>query len=893
MRLIRRLAYWLRFRARQADLREEMETHRGLVVDDLRRRGLSPADADRAAKRAMGNDTLMREEARGVWIAPAIEAAWKDWRYAWRGLGRSPLFATVAIVSLGLGIGANTAIFSIMHAVLLARLPVPVANELVQLRRSQGAKGVDEGFSTAEVGALAAGPMSLTMFTSSSVSTEIDGAAGGASIEAVDANYFALVQVGAQRGRVTSRDEAMAATPVAVVTERFWRRRLNEDSNAVGRIIKIDQHPFTVIGIMPREFAGLRFPPTTEIIVPYAAAVALGIVHKDDPRRPQLVVGRLKSGMSIDQASDDLNALWSRCCASGALAIATRGAAPARSQLSVVDVSRGIPNVKLNLRGQYSRILFALMAGVAILLLVACANVANLLVARSASRTGELAVRLALGASRARLVAQLLIESIQLSVLGGLLGVVIARWGMTVLLRSGIGDLSSVVTSNVGSSVLAFTAMVSVLSGVAFGVVPALRVMRSDLITPLKQGGRRSVDGRRGLLDRGLVALQMSLALLLVSGATLLVQTLRNLKDAELQFDPENVLAVTVETRHTSYERQGMTVRVAEDILGRIRATPGVKSAAFASVVPLYGGRNVSDNVTVRDGQPAADGQSQTWFAAVTPDFFSSMGITILSGHDIGRPVARSVLTATRDVVVNEKFVKKFFPDRDPLGQVFYDSDDGDTTATPNRVVGVVSSAKYAGVRVPAEPMYFVQLADGDWPFLALVVRTTAGASSVRIAMTRAITAAAPGIGQGDPLLLSSSVDDALVRERMSATLATLFGAIALGLAAVGLYGVMLYQVAERTTEIGIRVALGARPAAVTWLVLRQSLIVAGIGLSAGLPLAILAGRAVQSQLYGVAPYDVVALVAAAALLVAVTIVASLIPARRAVCVDPITALRS
>ena len=237
--------------------------------------------------------------------------------------------------------------------------------------------------------------------------------------------------------------------------------------------------------------------------------------------------------MSLHQASDELNAVWSRCCATGTLAIATRGAAPVRSQLSLVDVSRGIPNVKLNLRGQYSRILFALMAGVAILLLVACANVANLLVARSASRTGELAVRLALGASRARLVAQLLIESIQLSVLGGLLGVLIARWGMTALLRSGIGDLSGVVTSSVGSSVLAFTAIVSVLSGVAFGVVPAHRVMRSDLITPLKQGGRRSVDGRRGLLDRGLVALQMSLALLLVSGATLLVQTLRNLKDAE------------------------------------------------------------------------------------------------------------------------------------------------------------------------------------------------------------------------------------------------------------------------------------------------------------------------------------------------------------------------
>jgi predicted lysophospholipase L1 biosynthesis ABC-type transport system permease subunit len=242
---------------------------------------------------------------------------------------------------------------------------------------------------------------------------------------------------------------------------------------------------------------------------------------------------------------------------------------------------------------------------------------------------------------------------------------------------------------------------------------------------------------------------------------------------------------------------------------------------------------------------------------------------------------------------VNEKFAKKFFAGRQPLGQLFYDNDEGDSTKTPNRIVGVVGNAKYAGVRDPAEPMYFVPIADGDWPFLVLVVRATTKGSSVRRAMTQAITTVAPGIGQGDPLPLSSSVDEALVRERMSAALATLFGIIALGLAAVGLYGVMLYQVGERTTEIGIRVALGARPVSVMWLVLGQSLTVASVGLAAGLPLAVLTGRAVRAQLYGVAPYDVVALLAAAVLLIAVTVAASLVPARKAIRVDPITALRS
>jgi putative ABC transport system permease protein len=424
-------------------------------------------------------------------------------------------------------------------------------------------------------------------------------------------------------------------------------------------------------------------------------------------------------------------------------------------------------------------------------------------------------------------------------------------------------------------------------------VVPAFRVIRTDLITPLKQGGRRSARGRRGFVDRGLVALQMALALLLVSGATLLVQTLRNLQQTDLGFDPSERLAVSVETRRTSYEKQGMTVQLADEMLRRVRAIPGVRSAAFGSYVPIYGGRNVWDNVTVRGGVPPADGDAETWFAAVTPDYFTSLGIPLRAGHDFERSGATTTTASSRDVVVNEQFVNKFFPGRTPIGQVFEDRDAGDTVGTENRVIGVVADAKFAGVRAPARPMYFVPVADHDWPFLVLVVRPTGNALAVGPAIARAIGAVAPGIAQGEPSFLSTAIDDALVRERISATLAMLFGIIALGLVAVGLYGVMLFQVAERTTEIGIRLALGARAGSVIALVLRQSLTIVVIGLVGGVPLAMLAGRAVTSQLYGVAPYDAFALLVAGASLVVVAIAASLVPVRRAIGVDPITALRA
>jgi len=896
MRWIRRFAYWLRFRSRQHDLREELALHHELLAEEFGRQGLTRDAARDAARRAMGNETYMREEARGVWLSPRLDALLRDWRYAWRGLRRAPAFTLIAIGSLALGIGANTAIFGLIHALLLARLPVPHAAQLVETRRDFGAKGIDERFSRSEFDALTSAPIPLTMLASSGGSIEVDGVAMNASLDAVDGGYFDLLGIRAERGRLISRNDDADAVPIAVVTDRFWRGRMNADPAAIGRIIRVNGQPFTVVGITPAGFAGLRFPAITDVMVPYRAATTLHIMRASDARTPSVtIVGRRPSAQPIESARLGVAQIWNRCCAAGELVTLPKAQTGSRSQLVLVDISRGIPQVKLNLRGQYSRILLALMAGVGILLLAACANVANLLLARSSARSGELAVRLALGASRARLVLLLVIESIQLSLLGALFGVLLARWGTTVLMRAKIGDLSGLLGAApvLGPEVLAFTIIVSVVSGLIFGVVPALRVMRSDLITPLKQGGRRSTSGRRALLDRGLVALQMALALLLVSGAMLLVQTLRNLQQADLGFDPAQRLAVSVETRRTSYERQGMTVQMADEMLRRVRAIPGVRSAAFGSSLPIYGGRYVSDNVTVRGGQPLADGDAETWFAAVTPGYFESLGIPPIAGRDIDRSTALAAPISSRDVVVNDLFAKKFFPGRNAIGQVFDDRDNGDTVGTENRVIGVVGSAKFSGLRAPPTPMYFVPLTDHDWPFLVLVVRPQRGALGIEPVIARAITSVAPGIAHGDPSLISAAIDDALARERISAALASLFGAIALSLVAVGLYGVMLYQVAERTSEIGIRMALGAGAGSVVALVLRQSLAIVAIGLVAGFPLAMLAGRAVTSQLYGVAPYSVWALTIAGGSLVAVAVVASLVPVRRAISVDPLTALRA
>ncbi|HEX4682678.1 MAG TPA: ADOP family duplicated permease [Gemmatimonadaceae bacterium] len=890
MRWIRRIFYWTRFRSEQSNLRDELALHRDMLRDEYIRRGLARGDAADAANRTMGNATLMREDSRGVWLPARLDAAIGDWRYAARGLRRSPAFTTIAVLSLALGIGANTAIFGVIHSLLLARLPVPAARALVQLQRTGRAKDIDSRFSRAELGALLAGPLRLAMFSTTFASFDAGGVSGNVSIQAVDSRYFALLGLRAARGRLIGPGDDDA--PIAVATDRFWRTRLNSDAGAIGRTLTIDGARFILVGIAPPGYAGLGIPAVNDVTIPYHAATTLGIVREPDSRAPIVaIIGRREETQSLGALGRGMNDLWRRCCADGNLVAAAKGQQPPTSTLGVIDISRGIPQPKLNLRGRYRGILFALMAGVAVLLLAGCANVANLLLGRNRARATELAVRLALGASARRLVGQLIIESVQLALLGAVAGLLLAWWATAALARANVGDLSGIVSTNPNAAVLAFTGAISVLCVMACGLVPALGALRTDLVSSLRQDGVRASRSGRGILDGALVAAQVALALLLVSGAALLVQTLRNLQDTALGFEPER-LALTVETRHTAYARGGMTVALATEMLRRVTALPSVRDAAFASYVPVYGGRGAFDEVTVRGSTARGDDDATTSFVGVTPGYFAALGIPILAGRDLG-PLAPGPLPRARDVVVNRRFAKKFFPGRDPIGRVFRDADPGDTSATEDRIVGLVADARFDGVRAEPRPMYFVSILDGDWPFLILVARPSGAPVAAGDAIAHAIAGAAPGIGTGEPTLVSASIAEALSRERISARLASLFGVVALCLVAVGLYGVLSYRVTERIREIGIRMALGADGASVVGLVLRQSLRLIGLGLVVGLPLALLAGRAVSSQLYGVAPYDVVVLATATTLVLATAMVACIVPVRRALGTDPLVALRA
>lgn len=899
MRWIRRMKYWMHMRREQDALREELAHHRELLSADFTRSGLPHDDAERAARRKMGDETFMREESRNIWWSPRIDALAKDWRYAWRGLRRSPVFTLVAVLSLGIGIGANTAIFSVIHTLLLARLPISHASELVQIKRELGARGTDERFSRDEFEALSQTGLPLTHFATGDVTFEIGATSDNARFDAVDGNYFPLLNIQPARGRLISPADDATAAPVMVVTEEFWRTTLNADTAVVGRVLKLNGQPFSVIGVTKSGFAGLRFPSQTEIMVPVRSAAVLGLVREVSSRQLMFaVVGRFTSEAKL-RANEQITRLWRQCCAAGER-VTNAGSmrTPPASGIVIADISRGIPQPKVDLRKHYTRIFIALMAGVGILLLAACMNVANLLMARSQARAGELAVRLALGASRTRLVMQLIIESLQLSLLGAVVGLFMASWGTSVLTHINVGDLNFLIEPRIAPAVFCFTLLVSLFSGIVFGVFPALRVLGADLITPLKQSGRRTTAGRRGLLDRGLVALQMALALLLVSGASLLVQTLQNLQTTSSGFDANHRYEITIETRHTTYEHDRMTNRLADEILRRVRVIPGVSAASFGSMVPIYGGRGVTASVNVHSSERSqsemlSGDEPEISFVAVTPDYFRSMGMKIRSGRDLGRTGTAVNSTSVNDVVVNEEFVAKYFSGRDPLGQLFESVTNGDSIRVSNHIVGVVAGAKYTSLRAPLEPMFYAPVKDGQWPYLVLTFHSASNESVVARRVMAAIDSIAPGIETGDPTSLSSSIASALVRERISAGLATTFGAIALCLVAVGLYGVMLYQVTERTAEIGIRVALGARPGSIASLVAGQSFKVVAVGLVVGTPLALAAGRAVASQLYGVPPISVQALFVGVVALTVVAMLATAIPVYRAIGLDPVRALRA
>jgi putative ABC transport system permease protein len=876
--LAARLRALIRRSVTDAELDEELTYHLDRETERNVARGMSERDARVAARRGLGNLTAHAEQARDAFGWRWLEHLGQDATYGWRALRRSPAFTVVAALSLALGIGANSMIFGVTYGVLFEPLPLPHPERLAVLERVAGTE-TDQSFSATEVDGLRQTP-GIAGLTATRSGDNAPLVAGGertfSTLDLVDETYFSTIGLRALRGRVIGPADVTAGAPVAVISHGFAERTFGSPERALGQVVRVYDVPTTVIGVTPAAFRGLEYPGWFTIAIPVTLAPALGFPDfRHRPGRSFGVVVRRGDGASARQVAAALDAMFQRCCPHAT-----------SERLAALDMTRGIGGGKNDARADYAPLLYLLMAGAAVVLLIACANVGNLLLVRAAAREREIAVRMSLGASRGRIVRQLLTESLLLGALGGMVALPFSAWGtlgVERMIPAALSVYGDIVRWHPKPALLAFTAAVSVACVTLFGLVPAFRATRANLSASLRTGGRGSVGTGRRLLDRGIVVAQLSLALLLVSAASLLVTTLRNVAREDGGFASSGITLVSIETRGTQYERDGI-VPLQSEILRRVRAVPGVQRAGMSTVSPVAGGRRVTVTLDV-DGAPAS---RSLVMAGVTPEYLASAGIALRTGRDF---TDRDGGSSERVAIVSESVARRAFPGRNPIGETIEVHAD---SVRAFRVIGVAADTKMFGLRGDRVPVVYAPVTQtGPWPFLGLAVRIPDGAESLTRRVTDAVEAAAPGVRLRKISTMRSEVRDSMFADRLAASIATLFGGLALLLAAIGIYGVVAFTVARRTNEIGVRVALGARRAHILTLVLRSSLALVALAIAIGGPLAFMAGRAMRSQLYGVSAHDPVPLLVALGLMVAVTLLATSIPARRATRVDPLVALRS
>ena len=831
-----------------------------------------------------------------------MRAVQRDLLYSLRTLRRSPVFLAVAVLSLSLGIGANTAIFTLINQLILQPLPVRDPEQLVMLagrgRHYGGNNGIDRISYPMYQEIRDKNQIFSGMFCTypSTVSATFLGRTELIGADYVSGNYFPVLGIGAAVGRVfsASDDLVQGGHPLAVLSYGYWRVRFGADSDIVGKQIVVNGRELTIIGVSRAGFDGVEPGRAPQIRIPITMKDSLP--GTDFPRlnndrfRWTEVFGRLKPGMTMGKAQAGLQPLFHQILNREVTEKPFAKASPFVKQeflkmwMEVLPGSKG----RSNLRRTYSRPLFALMGIVGLVLLIACSNLANLLIARAAARQKEIAVRLALGARRGRLIRQLLLESLVLTTAGGSLGVGLAIMidrAMIDFLPSGHTPLS--LASTPDWTVLAFTLVISLLAGVVFGLIPALQSTRPDLADTLKDQAGAVILGGSARLRKSLVVVQVSLSLLLLIGAGLFVQSLRNLKTLNPGFDIKNVLAFDVNPTLSRYDTKWTT-----DYYRRLYQTlstlPGIESHTFA-VVPVLENNEWDNWVTIEGYSPKPDERPDPHMQFCSPGFFKTLKIPVLLGRDFDE---RDDADAPKVGIVNQKFVRRYFGDANPLGRhIGMGIDPG--TKTDIQIVGVVGDTKYESMRdeIPYElyiPTSQQQGANGGTVYVRAQADPTRLFNAVRVA-TQSVDA---GVPTYDMRTLDHQMEVSLLTERLLASLSTVFGCIATLLAALGLYGVMAFMVARRTREIGIRMALGAGQDSVVWMVLRETLTLAGIGMAIGLVGASALTRLVQTQLFGVQPTDLLTMAAASLGIAAVTVLAGYIPARRATAIDPMQALR-
>jgi len=878
--LASRTRTWLSPRRVDQEFAHELQTHLDMLTDENIRRGMPPEEARRAARIKLGGVTQLKETNRELRGLPFIETFFQDARYALRMLRKNPGFTAVAVLTLALGIGANTAIFSVVYAVLLKPLPYANPDQLVSAFAADTQEGVPEDGTSypnfeewraqnhvfSELATIDFHQLTLTgRGEPSEVNTCV-----------VTPEHFAVLDVKPLQGRVFfPEDGKRGAPPVVIVSENLWRGTLGADPKILGSSIILDKRPFTVVGIMPASFRSPFINSKPEVWIPLVQDPLFGSWMARRGGHWLAVFARLKPGVSIAQAQAEMDAISARLASEY----------PAENKGWTV---RLVPMQK-EIVGDVRTALLVLLGAVGLVLLIACANIANLLLTRATSRSKEIAIRIALGAGRARIIRQMLSETAVLGLLGGIIGIALAYAGvqaLSSLMPEGLPRLNAI---RVDNFVLVFALALSAASSVAFGLVPAMFSANSNIQANLREGGGGSGEsGNRRRARSFLAASEIALAMVLLVGAGLLLRSFSKLTAVSPGFNADHLVKAEISLPQYQYSTPQQWIAFSDELLARVQAQPGMKDTAVAIPLPIVNGKiNLAFDIV--GTPPASEGESRLAdYASVSPEYLRVMGIPLLAGRFFSQ---QDIFSASQVSVISKTFAQRYFPNQDPIGKRlnFGFPPNGDVD---REIVGIVGDVRDVSLGEAPGPMMYVPYAQAPFWGANLVVKSTLSTDAVAAAIRQEVQKIDKDLPITEVGKMPDFIDASVSQQRFRTFLLGLFAAMALVLAATGIFGVIAYSVACRTNEIGIRVALGASRSAILRMILRETLLLTLAGLLVGVPCALAASHLIGHLLFGVSANDPLTLATVAFILAAVATLAGYIPARRAMQVDPMLALR-
>ncbi|HYL10495.1 MAG TPA: ABC transporter permease [Candidatus Acidoferrales bacterium] len=878
--LASRIRGWLSMRSVDTEFERELEDHLQRLTEENVSRGMAPEEARRAARLKLGGTTQLREANRELRGLPFVETFFQDIRYALRMLRKNPGFTAVAVLTLALGIGANTAIFSVVYAVVLKPLPYVNSEQLFHVFEAQPQAGIagtgwsyvnfeelrEQNHVFSEMAGTQQHQLTLTGRGEPSV----------VNTSVVTPELFSVFGEQALAGRVFfSEDGKPGAPPVVILSESLWRGTFGADPNTVGSSINLDKRSFTVVGIMPAAF---RFPRLTEneqLWIPLVQDPLFGSWMDRRGGHWLQVTGRLKPGVSTTQAQAELDGIAARFAKEF----------PAENEGWTIRLAP----LQQMIIGNMKSPLLVLLGAVGLVLLIACANIANLLLTRATSRAREIAVRTALGAGRARIVRQLLSEAAVLGLLGGVTGIALAYWGVQGLSSFFPSSLPRVNAIRVDNLVLGFALLLSLAASCAFGLAPALFAANSNLQSSLREGGGRSGESRNRRRARSFLAAgEIALAMVLLVAAGLLLRSFAKLMSVSPGFNVQHIVKADISLPQFQYSTPQQWITFSDEFLARIQAQPGLRDSAVVVPRPIADGE-INLAFQIVGNPPLSAGASRaTNYVSVSPEYFRVMGIPLLSGRFFGQ---RDVMASPHVTVISKTMARLYFPNQDPLGKqltVVFPFDSG----APREIVGIVGDVRDVALGQDPGPMMYVPFAQAPFWGANLVVKSTLSPSSVAAAIRQEVRKIDKDLPVTDVGTMPDIIETSLAQPRFRTFLLGLFAAMALVLAATGIFGVISYSVSRRTNEIGIRVALGASRGSILQMVLRETLVLTFTGMAVGVPCALAASRLLGHMLFGVSANDPATLAAVTFALVAVAAFAGYVPARRAMRVDPMVALR-